>query len=534
MPGEKILVAEDEEDIRHICVRILSNQNYQVKAVESGLQAVKEANRASFDILLTDLKMPRLDGLGTIQAIKALQPEIVSVVMTGFGTMETAIKALQLGVDEFLLKPFTPDMLTGAVSKAVEKVRLRRENIRLRALVPLFELNKTFLSTIEEDELLLQVLKTAQRETRADGAALFLLSEDEEQLTSHIERNLDVEDVLGRDLALRLAQISRQVVVPWRHENGDLPPTCLKELAGADIHAAIVTPLPRQAGQLGALLVTRHTPNDPFGTSDDELLTIFCGQASIAIENARLFEEIQQAYEELKELDRLKSEFINIAAHELRTPLAILMGHASLLREELTGSMGQRMGVIVRNALRLRQLIDDMLNLRHLESGAVQLHWEPADLAEVIDIFIGDLAYLVHEKDQRITVSIAEGLPPVMIDFQRLHLVFSNLISNAIKFTPEGGNIHVRGWMEDGEVRIAVEDDGIGIPADETAKIFGRFYQVEDSLTRAHEGIGLGLAIVKSTVELWNGRVWVESQVGQGSTFTFTIPQDHASAEEAT
>lgn len=528
MPGEKILIAEDEEDVRHICVRILSSQNYQVRAVESGQQAIEEANRAPFDILLTDLKMPRLDGLETTQTIKALQPDIVSIIMTGFGTMETAIRALQLGVDEFLVKPFSPDMLIGAVSKAVEKVRLRRENIRLRALVPLFELNKTFLSTIAEDELLLQVLKTAQRETHADGAVLFLLSEDGQQLTSHIEQNLDVERALGHDLALRLAQISHQVVLPWQHEheNDDLHPPCLDELARAGVHAAIVTPLPRQAGQLGALLVAKHAPNASFRASDDELLTIFCGQAAIAIENARLFEEIQQAYDDLKELDRLKSEFINIAAHELRTPLAILMGHASLLREELDGSMGERMGVIVRNALRLRQLIDDMLNLRHLESGAVRLHWEPAHLDKVVDIFIRDLEYLAHEKKQRITVSIAEDLGPVMIDYQRLHLVFSNLVSNAIKFTPEGGHIDVRGWMEDGEVRIAIRDDGIGIPACETEKIFERFYQVEDSLTRAHEGIGLGLAIVKGTVELWKGRVWVESQVGEGSTFTFTIPQD--------
>lgn len=533
MPGEKILVAEDEEAICKICVSILSQQDYQVTAVENGLLAIEAAERESFDLLLTDFKMPYLDGLETVQRIKTLQPDIVCVVMTGFGTVDTVIKALQLGVDEFVAKPFTPDMLSAAVAKAMEKVRLRRENIRLHALIPLFELSKTFMGTVAEDQLLRQVLQVAQQETRADEAALILFSQDGQQLAAHIGENLNVDALLGRKLAVELVQVSQQLVIPARQQSASSSlPLWINQLVQADIHAAIITPLMSKAKPLGILLVTKSRPGDSFATSDAEMLTILCSQAAIAIENARLFEDIQQAYKELQELDRLKSEFINIAAHELRTPLAILMGHASLLTEELDGFAGQRMEIIVRNAVRLRGLIDDMLTLRRLEARMTRLHLESCDLRELVETSTGDLCSLALDKQQTVNIFIQEGLLPVVVDRQRLSLVISNLFTNAAKFTPPGGDITIRGWSEGNDVLISVQDTGIGIPLDETDKIFERFYQVGDSLTREHGGIGLGLSIVKGMVDLWQGRIWVESQVGKGTIFTFTIPQPAADPGE--
>lgn len=525
MAREKILVAEDEEDILQICIRLLESQDYQVTAVKDGRLALEAARRERFDLLLTDLKMPRLDGLETARRIKELYPEIVCVVMTGFGTMETAIRALQLGVDEFLVKPFTPNMLTTAVAKAMEKVRLRRENIRLRALIPLFELSKTFMSTVATGQLLRRVLEIAQQETRADKAALILLSKNDRPLAVHVREDSDIEAMLGDELAIELAQVSEQVAIPFRQKPPALSPPWIEQLAQVGIHTAIVTPLRSKTKPLGILLVIKDHPQDVFAPSDAEMLSILCGQAAIAIENARLFEEIQRAYEELKELDRLKSEFINIAAHELRTPLAILMGHASLLLEELDGSAGQRMEIIVRHAVRLRELVNDLLTLRYLEAGMTRLRPEPCDVRELVETTMSELEFLIQDKGQVVNVFIEKELPFIMVDRQRLHLVLSNLLSNAVKFTPAGGNIIIRGWLEGNAALISVQDSGIGIPPHEIEKIFERFYQVEDSLTREYQGIGLGLSIVKGVVDLWQGRIWVESELGAGSTFTFTIPQ---------
>lgn len=530
MPREKILIAEDDEDVRNICVRVLSDENYQVAAAENGLLAVEAANREPFDLLLADIKMPQLDGLETAKTIKSFHPDIVCIIMTGFGTMDTAIRALQLGADEFLIKPFTPDVLNAAVTKALTKVRLQRENIRLRALIPLFELSKTFMSTVAEDELLRRVLQVAQQETRADKAALLLLGQDGQQLAVSIGQNLDVATVLEPDLAIKVAQTSQQLALSEGAETASLVFPWTARLVQAGIRAAIITPLISKTRPLGALIVVKTPPQDRFAPSDTEMLSILCGQAAIAIENARLFKEIQQAYAELQELDRLKSEFINIAAHELRTPLSILIGHASLLVEELDGTAGERLQIIMRNAMRLRTLIKDMVTLRYLESGEARLHLEQCDLGELFETSTSDLWLLAEDKQHKVNILVEEGLLPIVADRQRLNLVLNNLLSNAIKFTPERGAITIRGWLEGSDVLISVQDDGIGIPANELNHIFERFYQVEDSLTREHEGIGLGLAIAKGMVQLWNGRIWVQSEVGKGSTFTFTIPQPAATA----
>jgi len=436
MAREKILIAEDEKDVRDICVRVLSRQDYQVTAVESGLLAIEAASQEPFDILLTDIKMPRMDGLETAQKVMALHPDIVCIVMTGFGTMDTAIKALQLGIDEFLVKPFTPDMLTTAVAKVVEKVRLRRENIRLRALIPLFELSKTFLSAVaSEGQLLHQVLEVAQQETRADKAALLLLSEDSQELAVCLGSDFDVEAIMGHELAIQVAQASEQRILTGLPGTTGPSSEWAEKIVRAGIQAAIITPLMSKAKPLGILIVAKSHPQDRFAASDAEMLSILCGQAAIAIENARLFKEIQLAYEELKELDRLKSEFINIAAHELRTPLAILMGHASLLAEELDGSAGERMETIVRNARHLRSLINDIVDLRQLEAGEMRLHLDQFNLGELIQTSIDDLRLLARDKRQTVEVLVEDGLPPIIADRQRLSLVLSNLVGNATKFT---------------------------------------------------------------------------------------------------
>jgi DNA-binding NtrC family response regulator len=162
MAGEKVLIVDDEADVLTLCQRILEADGYRVKTVQSGYAALDQVQQQPFDLLLVDIKMPGINGLETAQAVKQLDPGIVCVTMTGYSTMDTAIEALKLGVDEFVIKPFAPEDLSISVAKALEKERLRKENIRLRSLIPLFEFNKTLLSTIEIESLLRHVLELAQ------------------------------------------------------------------------------------------------------------------------------------------------------------------------------------------------------------------------------------------------------------------------------------------------------------------------------------------------------------------------------------
>jgi K+-sensing histidine kinase KdpD len=466
--------------------------------------------------------MPGINGLETAQAIKKLDPGIVCVTMTGYSTMDTAIEALKLGVDEFVIKPFAPEDLSISVAKALDKERLRKENIRLRSLIPLFEFNKTLLSTVEIESLLRHVLELAQSETKADLAILFLAEAGEIKQYSQfsVPQSGDQAQPLLLDLANWIMQHQERISLRRGEAVGGQFET-LPEALGVDYITCI--PLVAKEGRsLGTLVLGKHAV--PFASGDSEFLQVMGGQAAIAIENAHLFQEIQRAYNELKKLDHMKSEFINIAAHELRTPLAILMGYATVMEEEASGQDQVRLNVITRNAMRLRALVDDMLNLSYLETGQAQLRLEEVDLGRLLQDAVSDMHTSAQEKSLSVEVCVPADFPPMVTDREKLDLVVMNLLSNAIKYTPEGGRIWLKAWVEGDKAVVAVRDSGIGIPAEARDKIFERFYQVASSLTRQQGGTGLGLAIAKGMIELCRGRIWVESEVGQGSTFTFEVP----------
>jgi len=234
--------------------------------------------------------------------------------------------------------------------------------------------------------------------------------------------------------------------------------------------------------------------------------------------------ELTKANEELKELDRMKDEFISIAGHELYTPLSILLGYAIMAQEEATDEMQPYLEIMVNKSLQLQEVIGCMLDLKYLRDGEAFSKLEKVSLKELIEAVVDELNLLTETKQQVIELDLPEDLPEIETDRRKFNLILSNLLSNASKFTPEGGKIRVEGRVEEGEVVVSVRDTGIGIPAKERERIFAPFYQVEDSLTRTHGGLGLGLAIVKSAVATCGGRIWVESEAGAGSTFSFTLP----------
>jgi signal transduction histidine kinase len=234
--------------------------------------------------------------------------------------------------------------------------------------------------------------------------------------------------------------------------------------------------------------------------------------------------ELTKANEELKELERMKNEFISIAAHELYTPLSILLGYAFIAKEEATGEMQRYLEIIMNKSLQLREVTSSMLNLKYLQADEAFYKVEKISLKELIEAVVDELNLLTETRQQVIELDLPEDLPEIETDRRRVNLVLLNLLSNASKFTPEGGKIRIEGRAGEGEVAVSIRDTGIGIPAKERERIFAPFYQVEDSLTRTHGGLGLGLAIVKNAVATCGGHIWVESEEGAGSTFTFTLP----------
>jgi signal transduction histidine kinase len=523
MAGERVLIVDDELDVLELCERILQVNGYEVRIAHSGYEAVELAKGEPVDLLLTDIKMPGMSGLEIARALRSSDPGVICIAMTGYGTIDMVLEALKLGIDEFILKPFTPDELSLTVSKAMEKERLRKENFRLNALIPLFELNKTLMRTVEEDLVLQRLLEIAQVETKASIAQLYTFEKNDTiqygpglGLVSNSQGNQLCDELAGR-----IKQAGQQLY--FTADQAELAPLSLAE---AGLRAVIATPIKTKETTLGALILARRV--EDFAPSDLDFLSMLSSQAGVALENARLFTEIQEAYKELKQLDHMKREFINIAAHELRTPLTILMGYASVLEEETNGQPKDFVLSITRNAMRLRALIDDMLNLNYLESGVARLANDRLDLAEVMQEILKDMTLLAEQKDLTITLDIPDDFPQIIIDRQKFDLILINLFHNAIKFTRPGGKVGFKARATTDKMIISLSDTGIGIPKEHLGRIFDRFYQVEASLTREYGGIGLGLAIARGMVEVCGGEIKVESQPGEGTTFTFILPLENS------
>lgn len=523
MANEKVLIVDDEPDVLDLCKRILETQGYAVTSASNGFEAIEIARSTDFNLLLTDIKMPGMTGLEIAQTLKEVDPNMICVTMTGYATMDSAIKALSLGIDEFILKPFTPADLVRGISKALEKERLRKENFRLHSLIPLFELNKTLMGTVEVENVLNRLIEIAQNETKATFAWLYVMKDGELTASFHCSDGKNQTE-LQQKTSSRLAEFVFEDGIQLsltRGQGNQSHQTIAQEL---EAESAIATPLKSQKSNLGVLILA-HTKNT-FAPSDSEFLSVLCGQASIALENA-------EAYQQLQLLDHMKSEFINIAAHELRTPLSILIGYASILSEDAQDDHRAFVSNIMRNALRLRSLMDDMLNLKKLESGIVLISHDHVSLKDTVQATIQDLS-LLADKQHDIAVNIPADFPQMVTDLAKFELILVNLIHNAIKFTPTDGKISVEAQMAADQAKISINNTGIVIPKKEQHRIFELFYQIEDSLTREHGGAGLGLAIVKGMVEVLGGNISVKSTKEEGTTFTLTLPLDNSHLDEGT
>jgi signal transduction histidine kinase len=258
-----------------------------------------------------------------------------------------------------------------------------------------------------------------------------------------------------------------------------------------------------------------------------DLLTTFASQSALAIQNARLFREIEQKSRELEAASRHKSEFLANMSHELRTPLNAIIGFAEVLSERMFGDLNEKQDEYLKDihasGQHLLSLINDILDLSKIEAGRMELEVTEFDLPMTID----NALMLVRERAGRRSIAlhmtVDERLGEVQADERKIRQVLLNLLSNAIKFTPEGGRIEVRAAPVDGSVEISVTDTGVGIAPEDQEAVFEEFRQVGTAEKKV-EGTGLGLALSRKFIELHDGKIWVESEVGAGSTFTFTVP----------
>ncbi len=425
-----ILLVDDDESVRVTMQAVLEMDGYRVTPVSKGSDALELLAEREFDLVLTDLRLDDLDGIAILEEIKQRWPDTVAVLLTGYASLESAVKALRQGAYDYLFKPTDVEELRATVARGIEKRQLTQA-LRLRV---------------------------AELE-RANGTI--------RELNADLQRRVDEATAALRE---RMEELAR----------------ARDEIAG-------------------------------------------------------LYREAQRHVEQLEELGRLKSQFLSMASHELKTPLTAMSGFTQLAlrrtrrRLELgypteeewaqeQAVLAQHLDALTRQTGKLARLVDELLDVSRIEQGKIEFEFTQFDLAELI----GELTNRMQTTTTSHHVVFEAPAAATVITADRDHLeqVLNNLLANAIKYSPGGGTIGVRLAEQDGEVVVSVSDQGVGIAASELGQVFELFYRARDNKAAHAGGMGLGLYISKEIVQRHGGRIWVESELGQGSTFYVALPRD--------
>lgn len=400
---------------------------------------------------------------------------------------------------------------------------------QVERLERILEISRELTSTVALEPLLHKIVEVATELTDSEAGSILLLDARSGELRFRAAtgdpagqlRDIPVpvkDSIAGAVLLSGEPAVISDVRGDPRHYQ------LVGERVGRTTRSLLAVPLSIQQRRIGVLEAINKQAGDTFDVEDVEVLATLAAQAAVAIENARLVGALREAYDRLGQLDRLKSDFIAIASHELRTPLSLVLLYAAVLQERMGEEAGPQLDAVLRAARRLKHIIETMLNLRYLETGEMELQLTRFDLRTTVQEVCEDYAAIAESDGVAIEADLPSDEVPLQGDQEKVRVVLDNLISNAVKFTPAGGCVKLAVRPVGDEVEVSVVDTGVGIPSRDLERIFDRFYQIEDHMTRQHGGMGLGLSIVRGLVQLHGGRVWAESEPGQGSRFVAMLP----------
>ena len=638
MAGERVLVIDDNHETQRMLAELVLEPNgYQPIVALDGGEGIRLALQERPDLIILDMRLPKQSGLEVLEVLHQQDVDIPIVFVTGHESAESAVQAFRLGVHDYVIKPFDPKEMQETVRRALASTRLVEERDQLtqqlleanqklqrqlQELNAIYTIGRSVTSLLDLDLVLNHVVEAAVYVSNAEEGLLLLLDRESGEL--YLRAAKDIDEKVARNLRVqvddnaagRAIQTARPVLVTGERT---------KIATGYLVQALLYLPLQvPERGVIGVLGVTHRESARSFSERDVFLLSTLADYASIAIENARLFEtaEIERAKLEavlreaqdailvvdeedntmlcnaallaaldlaetdllhrpvdeafphptvrdmfaqvrgtdqvvrsevnldrqtfnaqltpiegvgrvlvmqdithLKELDRLRADFVATVSHDLRTPLTNILGYVELLPR--AGPLNEQQHEFIRRVREsmeaITELIGDLLDIGRLEAG-FDLEMAACDLLQVVEGTVEHFRPRAKEKRQDLRWQPPEALPLVRGNPRILRQVMENLLSNAVKYTQEGGWIAVNVGEENGYVITRVADNGIGIPPAQQPYVFDKFYRVESDETSNITGTGLGLAIVKAVIEKHNGRVWVESKPGEGSMFSFVLP----------
>lgn len=403
-------------------------------------------------------------------------------------------------------------------------------NSRIYKLERLLELSRSLSSAIDLESFLQYVVDLACEITLSEASTVALY-EEETDLLKIVAGPCAKRETL-RLLRLPLEQSvagqaytqSRTIFIQDTFEEGSY----LREFdqaLGIVTCSILAVPIIFAEKTIGVLETVNKRGNAHYTGEDATFLEALASISATAIFNALLLEETQYAYENLSELERLKSNFIAITSHELRTPLGLILGHASFLRDNLADAkQQQQVDVILRSANHLKKIIEDLASINEGDNKTARLRREPVDLNQMIRKIAGSFQDTIRLRKISLGIKVPNNGLTIEGDEEKISVALRNLVKNALTFTDEYGHVLITAESFGKYVIVSVIDDGIGIPAKDLGHVFDRFFQVESHYTRRHGGLGLGLAVARVMIELHGGQIWVESVEGKGSNFSFLLP----------
>lgn len=643
MAKSSILVVDDSVDARKGLVIFLEAEGYNVHQADSGEMAIEFMRENSYELVLTDLKMQVIDGIGVLQAARKLHPKIEVILMTAFASVESAVSAMKIGAYDYIAKPLNMDELKLLIERCLVKQQLAAEVAGLKQLVNLYEVSKGMASIMNLSQLLGLIIKLAADTLNAEGGSIMLLDEKTGELIAKAATGKREDIVLGKKLKIgeRIAGYAAEKEDTVRIDGSIKNDPRFSHLEKYDgINSGLTIPLIRKDNLLGVINLNRSSKKNNFTQDETKLLSIFAAQAAIAIENSYLFNNLHQekeillslfsemgdgailmdenlkiiiinhaaekffglksidyldkplpefitdfepsiSWDMLKKIEKetidfdlvrksvqllylsvsaskiidknsktenyilvmrnvteekkeelVKKNFLRLMSHKLKTPLTSIIGFSSTLREKETGkkldqSEREALELIASEGNRLSVLVDKLLRFTLLETESLELTKTENDLAKIINESLNTLDKLIHDRNVNITIQDEiDKLPGIYVDKSQMQEVFENLVENAIKFNDkETREVTITADLRtDNFIQVGIIDNGPGLPPEEQETIFQKFYQIDEYFTGRIEGEGLGLALVKRIVESHGGKIWVESEIGKGSKFIFTMP----------
>jgi two-component system, OmpR family, phosphate regulon sensor histidine kinase PhoR len=480
--GPRILIVDDDPALLDALPQALwlRMEGLQIDTCESAPAALEKIAETDYDAIVTDIKMPGMDGLALLKEIKNLRPSTPALLITGHGERELTVEALRGGAYDFIQKPIERDYLVAALQRAFEQRRLARE--------------------VEEQNVAL-VRHARVLEHVGDGVFL-----------------------VGRDGVIRLWNKAAEAITGV-FADAVLGRPAGEVLPGWDEVSAAV-PVAKDPGGLAEGAKTL-----PFELRSSELWLSISG-VEFADGTVYAFRDLTSQ----RVIDELKDEFVATVSHELRTPLAAIYGAAETLRQRDRLDPVDRerlLTVIAQESDRLARVVEEILLAGQIDSHQLKLAEVRVDAAQLAQEVVTRMEQ--HARNGvRFSLVAPTSLPLLSTDPDKFRQVLINLIENSIKYSPDGGLVEVTIEPRNGHLSIAVRDEGLGIPAHDQRLIFDKFYRVDPNLTRGVGGTGLGLYVCRELVRLMGGRIWVESAHGAGSTFFVDLPLGAEAPRERT